>query len=191
MAGRNRSRTGVRGATPPRLQRDENGAGNRSRPREQYVPWLLVFGADLDLDRLQVPTQPLQAILAAHAGRHFRQRLQARRGDVLTALHAETVLPGVQPFQGRRDTVDTLHQQLARGEADLPALVGLDLVYLVCIGPVLATSPEQILKRRGPTHLAKSPNDHPQVLLQPLADAVHDLPSSYSARPGVQRVCRT
>jgi len=82
--------------------------------------------------------------------------VEPRRGDPLGTLHAHAVLTVVQPVEGGRQTIHALHQPLARGEADLPVLVGLDLVDLVSEGGVVADRTGQFLNRYGPAELAKS-----------------------------------
>ena len=62
----------------------------------RVVSRLVVFGAHFDFDRLQVPARALQAILAAHAGRHLRHDAQPRGGD--RAWPPGKVLPRPAPI---------------------------------------------------------------------------------------------
>jgi len=77
-------------------------------------------------------------------------------------------------------TWHALHQPLARGEADLPVFVGLDLVDLVSEGGVVADRTGQFLNRYGPAELAKSKESRRQVLIEPLSDVIHAEPPGTS-----------
>src|SRR5436190_10939926 len=138
--------TGVRDRTPVAYTNKKRGR-DRSRPRHtlatqslRYVLLVLAFGPDLD--RLHVAARPLQPILAPYAGQNLRHHAQARGRDLLAALDAHAVLTLVQPLQCSRDAIHAVDQQLASREADLPALVGLDLVHLIGERPMLAARAE-------------------------------------------------
>src|SRR4030095_13882507 len=148
IPGRIRSMRGVRERGTP-LDYKKTGPG--------AVPALKWFGVGFglvflgvgrpDLDGLEVTPRALEAVLALHAGLHLGHDPQASRRDGLVALDADAILTVVQPFDGRSDPIHARHGQLAVRKADLTALVGLDLVDLVGVGPMLAAGAEQVLER--------------------------------------------
>src|SRR5262245_37583488 len=189
MLGRTRSRTGVRERGTP-LDYKKTGPGGS--PALSSVPWtrLLVFGLGPDLDGLEMAHGALEAILAPHAGLDLRHDPEPSRRDGLVALHADAVLAVVQPLDGGGQAVHALYEELARREADLTPLVGLDLVHLVGERPVLAAGAEQILECLDSTQLAQPAHRHFQILLQPIPNRVHGV-LLISGRPPMQRVCRS
>jgi len=122
--------------------------------------------------------EALEPVLAPNAVLHLGHGAQSRRRDRLAALHAATVLPLVQPVERHRQAVHSFQEQLARGEADLPALAGLDPVELVNEGAVLSDRPGQSVNRHRPAQLAKSGCSRFQVLIEPLPDVIDGGPPS-------------
>src|SRR3990172_3273111 len=122
------------------------------------------------------PSETLDAVLAADARLHLGHGVQPRRGNPLGTLHAHAVLTVVQPVESVRQTLHALHQPLARGEADLPALVGLDLVNFVGEAGVVPGRAGQLLNRYGPAELAKSKQSRRQVVIEPGSDVIHGEP---------------
>jgi hypothetical protein len=90
--------------------------------------------------------EPLDAVLAANACLHLGHGAQPRRGNPLGTLQAHAVVTAVEPVEGGGQTIHALHQPLARGEADLPVLVGLDPVNLVGEEGVAADRSGQLLR---------------------------------------------
>jgi len=77
-------------------------------------------------------------------------------------------------------TWHALHQPLARGEADLPVFVGLDLVDLSAKGVLSPIAPGSSSTATAPPELAKSKESRRQVLIEPLSDVIHAEPPGTS-----------
>src|ERR1043166_7430745 len=115
-----------------------SGAPVETMPAASSVATICCPIMDVPASGLLAPLEPLDAVLAADARLHLGHRSQTDRGDLLGTLPAHAVLTVVQPFEGSRQTLHPVHQSVARGEGDLPDLVGQDLVDLVREGRIVA-----------------------------------------------------
>src|SRR3990172_7564041 len=171
-AGRTASRTGVR--TPLAYTKTRGRRCPAPRVAALVGAASVVVAECVDPDRLELAPEPLDPVLAAHAGLDLGHRAQARRGDGLLALHADAVLAVVEALERR--------------EPDLAVPAGLDPVHLVGERRVVADRPGQLLNRHGAAHLAEPADCRVQVVLEPLPD-VHVTPPGFFCRPGACNPC--
>jgi hypothetical protein len=103
-------------------------------------------------DRLKA-LEPLEAVLAAHAGGDLRHGPEPSGRDTLLALLADSVLAAAQPLEGLGQLVRALDQHAPRGEAHLAVLVDLDQVDLIGEGRVVTERPRELLQDHRAAHL--------------------------------------
>jgi hypothetical protein len=121
------------------------------------------------------PNDVLEPILASDAALHLGHGEQSCPRDRLAALPTGAVFTRVKLGERCREMVHAGQQPLTRGETDLPALTGLDLVDLVgaAQGEVRAS---QLLDRHRSPQLAEAVDRRVQVVLEPLSDGIHGAP---------------
>src|SRR5258705_8160894 len=135
---------------------------------------LVVVGRlEIFLFPLELAPHALDPVLAPNAGLDLRKGPEARGRNRLLALHTGAVLTILETVQRRGQPVDPVHQQLARREAALTALVGLNLVDLVGEWRVVADGARQLLDSDRPAHPAEPADCRSEILFQPLANRFH------------------
>src|SRR5215472_10274264 len=170
--GRSGYRTSGTGASPDRLA---------------SVSGLVVLGVVPvrgNGDRGRLARHLLQAILAAHTGRHLRHRLEAGGRDGLPTLLAGAVVTAAQTLQGLGEAVGAFHEQAPGGEIHLAILVHLDHVDFVGELARIAHGTMALHGGGGPAQLADALHGPVQFGFQFLLDLVHSLsPSLWAVTP--------